>query len=333
MPPGATAAAPEATIAAVPETAITAAPEATIAAAPETTIAAAPEPPAPVEPQAAPSATPPAVTALPEAAQIVSLPRPRSDTGDMLGAWGWSDSHSATDDGHYIEDDPAKLRRKQMIIRSAIGCGALLLIVLIAIAMSTGGKKKDTAEDDLSKRPSRTAVDPATKPAEPVTEPSAPIAPQGSVVEDTQAAADKAAADKAAADKAAADKAAANKTAADKERLAKAAAASPPPRKDPRRVAMKGEPVDPYAAQKPDPAAAFKLGFQQYVRGNTSEALATFKASLQDNPGYPPTYRGLGLVYEKLGQHNAAKLSFKRYLQLAPDASDAAQIREHMDRL
>ena len=45
------------------------------------------------------------------------------------------------------------------------------------------------------------------------------------------------------------------------------------------------------------------------------------------------TWRGLGLVYEKMGAKGQARSAFKRYLQLSPNASDADQIRERMDKL
>ena len=95
------------------------------------------------------------------------------------------------------------------------------------------------------------------------------------------------------------------------------------------------KPLDPYAESTPkqDPAAAYKTGFQQYVRGDTAGALATFKSSLAANPGYPSTYRGLGLVYEKMGNKSQAKRAFSRYPQLSPKASDADQIRERMGKL
>lgn len=109
-----------------------------------------------------------------------------------------------------------------------------------------------------------------------------------------------------------------------------------PPKKDPKVGKITGKPIDPYAtdkAPKADPSVAYKTGFQQYVRGDTGGALTTFKGSLASNPGYPPTWRGLGLVYEKMGQKAQAKKSFLRYLQLSPNASDAEQIRTRMERL
>jgi serine/threonine-protein kinase len=105
------------------------------------------------------------------------------------------------------------------------------------------------------------------------------------------------------------------------------------------KATTKAQPLDPYAtpapAEKPstDPAAAYKTGLQQYARGDTSGALSTLRTSLSSNPTYAPTWRGLGLVYEKQGNKGQARSAFKRYLQLAPDASDADQIRERLERL
>jgi hypothetical protein len=106
----------------------------------------------------------------------------------------------------------------------------------------------------------------------------------------------------------------------------------------PERIAKaptRGQPVDPYAApaSKMDPATAYKTGLQQYVRGDTAAALATFRASVATSPGFAPTWRGLGLVYEKQGNKAQARVAYRRYLQLAPTADDAGQIRDRMERL
>jgi serine/threonine protein kinase len=106
----------------------------------------------------------------------------------------------------------------------------------------------------------------------------------------------------------------------------------------PERIAKantRAQPVDPYAAEprRADPAAAYRTGLQQYAHGDTAGALATFRGSLQINPGFAPTWRGIGLVYEKMGNKGQARAAFKRYLQLAPTAGDADQIRDRMERL
>jgi len=109
------------------------------------------------------------------------------------------------------------------------------------------------------------------------------------------------------------------------------------PKRAPVNAAIKAQPVDPYAIpterSKPDPAAAYRTGLQQYARGDTTGALATFRGSLASSPGFAPTWRGLGLVYEKLSNKTQARAAFKRYLQLAPAAGDAEQIRDRLRRL
>src|ERR1044071_6336022 len=76
--------------------------------------------------------------------------------------------------------------------------------------------------------------------------------------------------------------------------------------KDPKTASAQ---IDPYASAptsapaeaKPDPAAAYRTGLQQYARGDYAGALATLRTSADANPGYALTWRGLGLVHEKLG--------------------------------
>ena len=95
-------------------------------------------------------------------------------------------------------------------------------------------------------------------------------------------------------------------------------------------------PVDPYAEPKKpsvDANAAYKAGIQQFARGDSNGALSTFKQSLAAHPDFAPTWRGIGMVYEKLGKRSQAKNAFKRYLTLAPSAGDAESIRERMERL
>ena len=120
------------------------------------------------------------------------------------------------------------------------------------------------------------------------------------------------------------------------EKIAKHPPAPPAPEKI-AKATPRAQPVDPYAmpAERPraDPAALYRTGLQQYAHGDTAGALATFRGSLLNNPGFAPTWRGIGLVYEKMGNKGQARAAFKRYLELAPTAGDADQIRDRMDRL
>ncbi len=84
---------------------------------------------------------------------------------------------------------------------------------------------------------------------------------------------------------------------------------------------------------KVDAQAAYRQGLQQFARGDTNGALRSLRTSLAANPRHAPTWRGLGLVFEKMGEKDQARAAFKRYLQLAPSASDAGQIRQRLERL
>ena len=94
--------------------------------------------------------------------------------------------------------------------------------------------------------------------------------------------------------------------------------------------------ADPYANDpkpKVDPQEALRTGLGQYARGETAAALASFRSAIAANGGFAPAYRGMGLVYEKMGNKVAARTAYKKYLALAPTAGDADQIRERMEKL
>jgi serine/threonine-protein kinase len=97
--------------------------------------------------------------------------------------------------------------------------------------------------------------------------------------------------------------------------------------------------ADPFATQHPpaepkaDAEAAYRQGLQMFARGDTSAALTQLRSSIAANPDYAPAWRGLGLVFEKMGEKDQARSAFKRYLKLAPAANDADQIRNRMERL
>jgi serine/threonine protein kinase len=75
----------------------------------------------------------------------------------------------------------------------------------------------------------------------------------------------------------------------------------------------------------------FKTGLQAWVHGDAKTALAAYKRVLQANPAFAPAWRGVGLVYEKLGEKTTARAAFQKYLQLAPGALDAAGIRARLE--
>jgi Flp pilus assembly protein TadD len=149
------------------------------------------------------------------------------------------------------------------------------------------------------------------------------------------AAAKKAEAARIAAEKAEAKKAEQQRLAdARKAEAAKKAAEMPKTPKPPKKAETKVATAEPKKAEgKMDVETAYRVGLQQFARGDTSGALASLRTSLAGNPNYAPTWRGLGLVFEKLGEKDQARAAYKRYLQLAPGAGDAEQIKGRLERL
>lgn len=93
-------------------------------------------------------------------------------------------------------------------------------------------------------------------------------------------------------------------------------------------------------AAAPPPAATagtakslYKDGLQKFVAGEVDAAVKLFQASLEKSSGYAPAYRGLGMAYERRGEKKRALRAFGTYLRLSPNASDAATIRNRMEKL
>jgi eukaryotic-like serine/threonine-protein kinase len=82
-----------------------------------------------------------------------------------------------------------------------------------------------------------------------------------------------------------------------------------------------------------DVVATVNKGLKAFVTGDAKGALVLLKQAKAAKPGYAPTYRVLGKVHKKLGDHAAAKAAYQRYLKLAPSAADAEQIRTELAEL
>jgi hypothetical protein len=253
---------------------------------------------------------------------------------DVLAGWGWSTgSVEAIDDDDVHETARASRKRLGLAIGGALG--AVLIVVMVAFAFS--GSEQPGEPDEQASAAAPSATNPTPEPAPPapaaLPPPPEPASAEPPSVEPSKVAT----AEPPAAEPAkAAPRKLDTKRPPELEKQPGKALKRPPPEKV-ARTTTKAEPVDPYATAvdkpKADPAAAYKTSLQQYARGDTSGALATLRTSLSSNPKFAPTWRGLGLVYEKLGDHGQARSAFKRYLQLAPRAGDADQIRDRMERL
>jgi Tetratricopeptide repeat len=297
-----------------------------------------------------------------KAAAVVALPKNRDST-DELGGWGWgTDSHDAIAEPEY-DDAPEPSSRKTLLY--VIGGGVALAAIVTVIAVGFGGgssasTKKPATQPSAAVQEGGAAIasdNIATGSDIVVVATGTPEAATGSagsaagsdvvaaaVTPDATVAEVVVAVDAAVA-------VAPPPPAPDAAVVAVAPPPPPPPpvvvkhdepkpkehHADPPRVAHADpKPQDPYkATSKPkgDAQTTYKQGLQAYLRGDTSSALTQLKASLDADPNYAPTWRGLGLVYEKLNDKDKARAAYHRYLQLAPNAGDADNIRNRLERL
>lgn len=85
-----------------------------------------------------------------------------------------------------------------------------------------------------------------------------------------------------------------------------------------------------------DPARAQELtraGMSALVQGSVGAAADQLREATNAAPRYAPAWRGLGLAYERLGRAADAARAYRRYLDLAPSAPDATEIRTRVERL
>ncbi|HUS65436.1 MAG TPA: tetratricopeptide repeat protein [Kofleriaceae bacterium] len=94
------------------------------------------------------------------------------------------------------------------------------------------------------------------------------------------------------------------------------------------------EPAVEAAAEPASKAAALHdEGVALLEQGDGEHAKERFKAALLADPHHAPAYRSLGMVYAGEGRHGKAIKSFERYLELAPDASDADAVKARIGQL
>lgn len=66
-----------------------------------------------------------------------------------------------------------------------------------------------------------------------------------------------------------------------------------------------------YEEDPDDPFTRFGLAREHLKHGNTDEALALFEELVEEKPGYTGTYYHLGKLYERLGQPEEAKATYR----------------------
>jgi tetratricopeptide (TPR) repeat protein len=110
------------------------------------------------------------------------------------------------------------------------------------------------------------------------------------------------------------------------------------PREPDTRPADDERPADQAATEnvkpeKKDAKALYAEGTDLFIKGRVAQAKRRFKEALKVDRRHAPAYRGLGLVYQATGKKKQAIASFKRYLRLRPNASDADSIRARVASL
>jgi Flp pilus assembly protein TadD len=68
-------------------------------------------------------------------------------------------------------------------------------------------------------------------------------------------------------------------------------------------------------------------------QANVARSEETYRKALAMDPNNATSHRGLGFLYERKDQRTSAVEEFKKYLELAPGAKDARQIRLHIESL
>ncbi|HEY0190493.1 MAG TPA: tetratricopeptide repeat protein [Kofleriaceae bacterium] len=260
------------------------------------------EPPAPGKTAAGSGVTPPvtetiaAAAAAAQAAQ--SEPRLRTLTADRVLA------HAVGEAG---ESDARPMPSKRWMIYPAAALGILAVLIATSLKLGTRGASMPLAEPALVTPPT-TAVE--APPPPPVVERS-PVA-AGLAAEVGPAAL----------------------PAAPASAEATRHGASRHPQTASPRTAAAAKPADKPTDRDKDklnPGDVFRVDLQAWVHGDTKTALASYKRVIAASPEFAPAWRGMGLVYEKLGDRPAARGAFQKYLRLAPDAPDAPGIRARLE--
>ncbi len=82
------------------------------------------------------------------------------------------------------------------------------------------------------------------------------------------------------------------------------------------------------APKSPEPKAM--AAYANYLLKNFASAVALYQAALTLDPGNPLLYKRMGLAYWDMGDPVGARMAFKKYLEMEPDAADRAEFERFM---
>ena len=88
---------------------------------------------------------------------------------------------------------------------------------------------------------------------------------------------------------------------------------------------------------KPETAESHYLLGELFRRrgndGDLEKAEQSYQVALEVDNFFPSSYKGLGMIHLKRGEHQRAKDAFERYLALAPKADDRGYIEQYLQNL
>jgi tetratricopeptide (TPR) repeat protein len=92
------------------------------------------------------------------------------------------------------------------------------------------------------------------------------------------------------------------------------------------------EPTKPkeYVFNPLQAANELKIGIYYFKKGSYRAAAKRFQEAGKWNPGYAEAYLRLGEAEEKLKDGEAARAAYAKYLELEPDAKNAAEIQKKL---
>ncbi len=82
------------------------------------------------------------------------------------------------------------------------------------------------------------------------------------------------------------------------------------------------------APSEADESSPYELGQKAFASGNVSTAVQHFERARRANPGNAQVHFMLGRCYYRIGQTDRGRASYRRYLELRPNASNRAFIEE-----
>src|SRR6185503_4616215 len=95
--------------------------------------------------------------------------------------------------------------------------------------------------------------------------------------------------------------------------------------------------AEPVPAEPPKPAVSagslVSRGTDLAIHGKLQPAREAFEAAIATEPTNAAAHRGLGIVYQRTGAAAQAIAAYRRYLELRPDAQDAAVIQDRITSL